>query len=56
MSSIKAVEDHPIEDVFGTEIFPGDMYWVFGNDVVNHINLQKYLIEKQNVQCYRATD
>lgn len=51
---IKTVEDHPIEDVFGDEIWPGDVYWVFGKDVVNNINLKKYLIEKQNVECYQA--
>lgn len=56
MSSIKTVDDHPIEDVFGTEIWPGDLYWIFGNDVVNGLNLQRYLIEKQNVKCFRAQD
>jgi hypothetical protein len=54
--NIEHIENHPIEDVFGLEIWPGDMYWLFGNDVVNQLNLEKYLIEKQNVKCFRATD
>jgi hypothetical protein len=53
---IKHVEDYPIEDVFGLEIWPGDLYWVFGNDVVNDSNLKTYLIEKHQVKCYRATE
>lgn len=53
---MKQVTDHPIEDVFGLEIYPGDVYWVFGNDVVNDFNLKTYLIEKQQIQCYRAQD
>lgn len=53
---IKNVEDHPIEDVFGLEIYPGDLYWKFGNDVVNDVNLKTYLIEKQQVECYRAQE
>lgn len=32
---MKQVADHPIEDVFGLEIYPGDMYWIFGDVVVN---------------------
>jgi hypothetical protein len=53
---IKHVEDYPIEDVFGLEVWPGDLYWVFGNDVVNDSNLKTYLIEKQQVKCYRAAE
>lgn len=56
MSSIKKVDDHPIEDVFGTEIWPGDVYWIFGNDVVNDLNLKTYLIERQKVQCFHAQE
>lgn len=48
------IENHPIEDVFGLEIYPGDVYYKFGNDIVNENNLQRYLIEKQQVECYRA--
>jgi hypothetical protein len=50
----KQVTDHPIEDIYGLEVYPGDVYWVFGEDVVNDINLKTYLIEKQQVQCLRA--
>jgi len=54
MSQLKQVEDHPIEDVFGLEIYPGDTYWKFGNDIVNDLNLKQYLMEKQQVKCYQA--
>ncbi|MCJ7839953.1 hypothetical protein MUB24_03300 [Lederbergia sp. NSJ-179] len=54
MPQVKHVEDHPIEDVFGSEILPGDLYWVFGDVVVSDLYLKTYLVEKQNVQCYRV--
>ncbi|WP_352524841.1 hypothetical protein [Heyndrickxia oleronia] len=56
MAQVKQVEDHPIDDVFGLEIYPGDMYWVFGNDIVSDLHLKRYLIEKQQVICYRAVE
>lgn len=56
MAQTQEVEDHPIEDVFGLEIYPGDTYWVFGNDVVNDLNLNRYLTEKQQVPCYKAIE
>jgi hypothetical protein len=46
--------DHPIEDVYGCEIQQGDRYFVFGQDVVLKENLTDYLIEQQNVECFRA--
>ncbi|MGG3042582.1 hypothetical protein ABEO76_05150 [Bacillus anthracis] len=46
--------DHPIEDVYGCEIQTDDKYFVFGQDVVLKENLTEYLIEKQNVECFRA--
>ncbi|MFY4685328.1 YqaI family protein [Bacillus anthracis] len=46
--------DHPIEDVYGCEIQQDDKYFVFGQDVVLKENLTDYLIEKQNVECFRA--
>ncbi|KLA12510.1 hypothetical protein B4087_4982 [Bacillus cereus] len=46
--------DHPIEDVFGCEIKQDDKYFMFGQDVVLKENLTEYLIEKQNVECFRA--
>ncbi|RHW37294.1 hypothetical protein D1B31_16125 [Neobacillus notoginsengisoli] len=46
--------DYPIEDTFGDEIQDGDVYFVFGKDVVTEGNLQRYLIERQQVPCYRA--
>lgn len=51
---MKTVEDHPIEDVFGLEIWPGDVYYVIEKDVVSQTNLQRYLVEVQGVECYRA--
>lgn len=46
--------DHPIEDVYGCEIKQDDKYFMFGQDVVLKENLTDYLIEKQNVECFRA--
>lgn len=46
--------DHPIEDVYGCEIQKDDKYFMFGQDVVLKENLTEYLIEKQNVECFRA--
>jgi len=46
--------DHPIEDCYGCEIQQDDKYFVFGQDVVLKENLTDYLIEKQNVECFRA--
>ncbi|MBR3117791.1 YqaI family protein [Bacillus paranthracis] len=51
--SIKEL-DHPVEDVYGCEIQTDDKYFVFGQDVVLKENLTEYLIEKQNVECFRA--
>lgn len=51
---LKKVEDHPMEDVFGLEIFEGDVYYVIGKDVVSEMNIKRYLIERQQVQCYEA--
>ena len=50
------VEDHPIEDVFGFEIVPNDVYYQFGQDIVSETNLQTYLIEKHNIPCFRAVE
>lgn len=46
--------DHPIEDLYGCEIQQGDRYFVFGQDVVLKENLTDYLIEQQNVECFKA--
>lgn len=51
---MKTVEDHPVEDIFGDEIWTGDVYYVFGKEVVNASNLQRYLIENQQVECFQA--
>lgn len=46
--------DHPIEDFYGCEIQQDDKYFVFGQDVVLKENLADYLIEQQNVECFKA--
>lgn len=46
--------DHPIEDVYGDEIMQGDVYYKFGDYIVLEYNLKPYLIEQQNVECFRA--
>ncbi|WP_263701488.1 YqaI family protein [Bacillus thuringiensis] len=46
--------DHPIEDVYGCEIQTGDKYFIFGLDVVLKENLTEYLVERHNVECFRA--
>ncbi|MED2667563.1 hypothetical protein P4208_08215, partial [Bacillus thuringiensis] len=45
--------DHPIEDVYGDEIMQGDVYYKFGDYIVLEYNLKPYLIERQNVECFR---
>ncbi|XLP21561.1 hypothetical protein ACFMB7_23920 [Bacillus toyonensis] len=47
-------DDHPIEDAFGEEIKTDDVYYKFGEQVVLEHNLKAYLIEQQNVECFRA--
>ncbi|HDR7391242.1 TPA: hypothetical protein QCX13_004599 [Bacillus toyonensis] len=46
--------DHPIADFYGCEIQQDDKYFMFGQDVVLRENLTDYLIEQQNVECFRA--
>lgn len=46
--------DHPIEDFYGCEIKQDDKYFMFGQDVVLKENLTEYLIEQQNVECFKA--
>ncbi|MBG9540469.1 hypothetical protein BM74_18045 [Bacillus thuringiensis] len=46
--------DHPIEDFFGCEIKWDDKYFMFGQYAVLEQNLAAYLIEQQNVECFRA--
>ncbi|HGH7178516.1 TPA: hypothetical protein ACJMKL_000656 [Bacillus luti] len=46
--------DHPIEDCYGCEIQQDDKYFVFGQDIVLKENLTEYLIEKHNVECFKA--
>lgn len=46
--------DHPTEDFYGCEIQQDDKYFMFGQDVVLKENLADYLIEQQNVECFKA--
>ena len=49
------VSDHPIEDVFGSEIRTGDKWFEDGaGRVVLEDNAEDYLIEVTGVQFYRA--
>lgn len=46
LQEIKHVEDYPQSDMFGTEIRPGDGYFIAPNgDVVDAVNIEDYLIE-----------
>lgn len=56
MSKLNEVADHPIEDVYGMEILPGDVYWVIGKDIVNDMSLATYLIEHLQVPCFKAQE
>ncbi len=46
--------DYPIEDFFGYEILPDDVYYKFGEHIVLEGNLKSYLIQFQNVECVQA--
>lgn len=46
--------DHPIEDFYGCEIKWDDKYFMFGQHAVLEKYLAAYLIEQQNVECFRA--
>lgn len=54
LEEMKAIDDHPVEDIFGDEILSNDVYFKLGNDIVLEFNLKKYLIEFQQVNCYVA--
>ncbi|WEG13970.1 hypothetical protein PU629_06275 [Pullulanibacillus sp. KACC 23026] len=51
---MKAVEDHPVEDMFGDEILSGDVYFELHSVVVLDKNIKRYLVEVQEVKCYKA--
>lgn len=42
---MKAVEDYPIEDMYGSEIRKGDIFYRFGESVVLESNLDDYITE-----------
>lgn len=46
--------DHPVEDFYGCEIKQDDKYFMFGQDIVLKENLTEYLVEHQNVECFKA--
>ncbi|MEK4500161.1 YqaI family protein [Bacillus sp. FSL R12-0069] len=46
--------NHPIEDFYGCEIQQDDKYFMSGQDVVLKENVTEYLIEQQNVACFRV--
>lgn len=48
------VEDYPTEDIFGTEILPGDTYFKFGEVIVLSQNIDDYLLEHLNADVFKA--
>lgn len=48
------VEDYPTEDVFGTEILPGDTYFKFGEIIVLSQNIDDYILEHLNADVFKA--
>lgn len=53
----ETVEDHPIEDFFGSEIQEGDKYFKDGaGRTVLEENIDDYLIEVVGVTFYRSLD
>jgi len=54
-NDIEHVEDHPVEDMFGTEIDPGDGYFIDGNGLVIYAgNAEDYLIEVVGCEAFIA--
>lgn len=52
---IQHVEDHPVEDMFGTEICPGDGYFILTDgQVVDAVNVEDYLIEILKAEAFIA--
>ena len=52
---IEHVEDHPVEDMFGTEIQPGDGYFVTpSGQVIDSVNVEDYLIEVVGCEAFIA--
>jgi len=51
---ILSVEDHPIEDMFGTEIQEGDTYYVLGDQVVLDQNMDDYILEILKGEIHQA--
>lgn len=54
-NEIEHIEDHPVEDMFGTEICPGDGYFILTDgQVVDAVNVEDYLIEILKAQAFIA--
>ncbi|MGG2053077.1 hypothetical protein ABFY48_01670 [Lysinibacillus pakistanensis] len=51
---MKTVEDHPIEDMYGSEIREGDIYYIFGESVVLEGNLDDYITEHLKGEIHLA--
>ena len=52
---IEHVEDHPVEDMFGTDIIPGDGYFIDPEGrVIYANNIEDYLIETLNCVAFVA--
>ena len=54
-NEIEHVEDHPTEDMFGTEIAPGDGYFITpSGQVIDSVNVEDYLIEVVGCEAFIA--
>lgn len=53
--NVYTAEDHPIEDMFGSEICTGDKWFedAAGRVILNE-NVEQYLQEVGNAKCYRS--
>lgn len=51
---MKAIEDYPIEDMYGTEIQKGDIYYIFCESVVLERNLDDYITEHLKGEMFLA--
>ena len=54
-NEIEHVEDHPVEDMFGTEVTPSDGYFITpSGQVINSVNVEDYLIEVVGCEAFIA--
>lgn len=54
VNCLKTVEDYPIEDMYGSEIRKGDIFYSFGESVVLESNLDDYITEHLKGEIHLA--